>query len=121
MSRPHYLKAALRIACFLQTIGLCPTLPLLTSRNLYRSLMMLYSDLPKEVRREARRRGRQVIKTVGLKEATRELLPQLATTAQQRPDPKRPDCQLAKLLRLSLGRCPYCRARGRPKRTGSAI
>ena len=116
MSKPHYLRAARRIACFLDTIDLRPTLPLKTSRDRYRTLMTLYSALPKELRREARSRGRRVIKTVGLKEATRELLPQLATSAQQRPDPKRPDYQLSKLLRLSLGRCPYCRAWGRPKR-----
>ena len=73
MSKPHYLKAARRIDCFLDTVGLCPILPPKTSRGRYRTLMALYSALPKELRREARRRGGRVIKTVGLKEATREL------------------------------------------------
>jgi hypothetical protein len=80
MSKPHFLKIARRIACFLDTIGPCPILTLKTSRDRYRTLMMRYSALPKELRREARRRGRRVIKTVGLKEATRELLFQLAIT-----------------------------------------
>lgn len=116
MPKPHYLKTARRIACFLDTIGLCPTLPLLTSRDLYQTLMTFYLALPKEVRREARRRGRLIIKAVGLNESTRELLPQPVNTAQPIPRSKSPDCQLSKLLRLSLGRCLHCHAWGRPKR-----
>jgi hypothetical protein len=116
MSKPHYLKAARRIACFLDTIGLYSILPLKTSRDRYRTLMTLYSALPKELRQEARRRGRRVIKTVGLKEATRNLLPTPVTAAQRRPDPQKPAGQLSELLRLSLGHCLYCHAWGRPKR-----
>jgi hypothetical protein len=116
MAKPHYLKAARRIACYLDTIGVCPILPLKTTRENYHTLMKLYLALPKELRRDARRSGRRVIKTVGLKEAARELLPQLASPPRQRPDPKRLDRQLSKFLRLSLGRCPYCFAWGRPKR-----
>ena len=50
------LDAARRLACFLDTIDIRPTLEQRTTRERYRFLLELYSALPRELRREARRR-----------------------------------------------------------------
>jgi hypothetical protein len=75
MSKSRREKAARRIACYLDTIGMCPQLDTNTYREHYRSLHEVYSALPIDLRREARRRGRRVINMVGLQRATPNLVP----------------------------------------------
>jgi hypothetical protein len=116
MSKVRYLRSDLRIACFLETIGACPTMENLTNRQRHRVLLELYSALPDQVRREARRRGRKIIQTVGIKSATANLFPARATAPRSTLSRKERADQMAALLRQSLGKCSSCSSWGHKKR-----
>lgn len=98
-------NSARRLACFLDTIGLAPELTGCGYKENYQVLLSQYSALPQLTRREARRRGRRIIREVGLEAAAANLFP--ATPLQ-----------LANLLSQSPGRCPSCKSWGqRTKRS----
>lgn len=116
MSQTRYLKAVRRIGCFLYSIGIRLALDQKTNRERFRSLVEIYSALPPELRREARRRGRKVIKALGLKSASANLFQSRPSAPQPRFGRHERDARLNELLRQSLGRCRHCQAWGRPKR-----
>jgi hypothetical protein len=108
MATRTFKHLARRLACYLHTVGLCPELDLRSSRARCAALMAIYLTLPRELRREARRRGREVIRSIGLHSASSKLFPcntiqqQIKVSKQERAE------QLAALLRQSSGRCPVC-------------
>ena len=116
MSQTRYLKAVRRIGCFLYSIGIRPTLDQKTNRERFRALIEVYSTLPLDLRREARRRGRKVIKALGLKSASANLFQSRPSAPQSGFGQRECDARLNKLLRQSLGHCRHCQAWGRPKR-----
>jgi hypothetical protein len=116
MSKRRCMRVARRVACYLAAIGMCPVLELKSYREHYRALHEAYSALPVDIRREARRRGRRLIHSVGLKKASTGLLPVPGTALPPRPARQTPWDALSAILRQSLGHCQHCQSRGRPKR-----
>ncbi len=116
MNKMRCTLAARRLACYLDTIGIRPAMENMTNRERYRLLLPTYSNLPKELRREARRHGRRIIREVGLIEATQHayptwaIAPTIQLTRQERAE------QMADLMRQSLGQCASCSSWGHPKR-----
>ena len=117
MNKKRYPLAVRRLACYLYTIGIHADMGNITNRKRYRLLLSAYSTLPKEVRREARRRGRQIIRKVGLIEATQRAYPTWAIAPTIRLTRAERAEQMAELMLQSLGRCPHCSTWGKAKRT----
>ena len=117
MSKVRCTHAARRLACYLDTVGIRPAIKSMTNRERHGVLLSTYSALPKELRREARRRGRRIIREVGLMEATLHayptwtIPPTIQLAQQERAE------QMAALIRESLGRCPHCSSWGQAKRS----
>jgi hypothetical protein len=118
MSKVRCKKAARRLACYLNSIGIRPAVEHQTNRQRHNSLLKIYSALPDEQRREARRRGRRVINAIGLKSATADLFP--SKTVPLRVHKQERAYRMAVLLRQSLGRCASCTSWGRQKRSWPA-
>jgi hypothetical protein len=116
MNKMRCTRAARRLGCYLHTIGVRLAMENMTNRERYRLLLSTYSTLPKELRREARRRGRRIIREVGLIEATQHAYPTCAIAPTiQLTQAERAE-QMAALMRQSLGRCASCSSWSHPKR-----
>ncbi len=116
MKKMRGALAARRLACYLHTIGIRPAMENMTNRDRYRMFLSTYSSLSKDLRREVRRRGRRVIREVGLIEATQQayptwhIAPTIHLTQAERTE------QMAALMQQSLGQCASCSSWGHPKR-----
>lgn len=116
MKKIRCALAARRLACYLDTIGIRPAIKNLTNRERCRLLLSTYSALPKELRREARRRGRRIIREVGLMEATLHAYPTWAIAPTIQLTQQEHAEQMAALMRQSLGQCVSCSSWGHQKR-----
>lgn len=114
MSKTRCRNAARRLACFLDTIGIHPALEQRTTRERYRFLLELYSALPRESQREARRRGRRIIRQIGLVHATLKSYPTNRPEIKLTPEER--EKRMADLLGHSIGRCTSCSSWGQYKR-----
>lgn len=114
MNKRGRMKATRRLACFLDSIGIRPGFEQQTIHQHHNSLLAIYCSLPDEQRGEARRRGRRVIRAIGLKSATAGLFPSPTASSRMRKQ-ERAD-RVAVLLLQSLGRCASCASWGRQKR-----
>jgi len=109
-------RAARRLACYIDAIGDRPALTERGFRRDYQALLAQYTALPLLVRKEARRKGRSIIRGAGLGAAMAKLIP-----AQEQPSlhtagkASRAE-EIALLMAQSLGRCPSCKSWGRGKR-----
>jgi len=99
-------RAARRLACYIDAIGDRPALTERGFRRDYQALLAQYTALPLLVRKEARRKGRSIIRGAGLGAAMAKLIP-----AQEQPSlhtagkASRAE-EIALLMAQSLGRCP---------------
>ena len=116
MNKARCTLAARRLACYLDTIGIRPAMENMSNRERYRLLLSTYSTVPKELRREARRRGRRIIREVGLIEATQHACPAWAIAPTIRLTPQERAEQMADLMRQSRGQCASCSSWSHPKR-----
>lgn len=108
---------ARRLACFLCAIGERPALSGEGYRKDCYVLLSQYNALPVSVRKEARRRGRQVIRNLGLKAATTNVYPTIPASVFSNSCKKKEHVhRLAILFGQSLGRCSICKTWGRGKR-----
>lgn len=109
-------NTARRLACFLDAVGVSPVLTGKGYRKDCQALSAQYTALPKMTRREARRRGRRIIREIGLEAAAKNLFPAMPLSTPPRPQ-KDYALKLASLLSQSPGRCPSCRSWGHSKRS----
>jgi len=107
-----------RLACYLHAAGVSPVLVSGSYRRAYQALLSQYNALPLSTRRHARRRGRQIIRQIGLKAAAANLLPEMCPN-HLRKVKRRHDraLKLSALFRLSRGHCSSCKTWGHAKRS----
>jgi hypothetical protein len=108
---------ARRLACYLDAIGIRPALSWLGYKHDCRALSIQYTALPSLIRQEARRRGRQIVREVGLVVATAELYRAIAPPTPRLREKRERAEGLANLLSRSTGRCSKCKSWGRRKRS----
>lgn len=106
---------ARRLACFLSAVGETPVLTGKGYRRDCHVLLSQYAALPVAIRKEARRKGRQVIRDIGIKAATMSLYPTTPYPVSNSSKKKEP-IRLASLFSQSLGRCSVCKTWGHGKR-----
>jgi hypothetical protein len=116
MKKMRCTHAARRLACYLDTVDIRLAMENMTNRYRYRLLLSTYSALPKELRREARRRGRRIIREVGLIDATQHAYPTWAIAPTFQLTQAERTEQMAALMQQSLGQCGSCNSWGHPKR-----
>lgn len=121
-------KEARRLFIYIHAIGVIPDLKGRSYAQYAISLQAQYVALPEELRSEARRRGREVIKQSGYETAAQltpaPTPPQKRKNSRRAPRHQRKDLRIAEerelLLKMTLerspGRCPNCLSRERGKR-----
>lgn len=94
-------KAAMRIAAFLHAIGIVPALSGCSWTEILHCLVTQYESLPADVRKEARRHGRTLIRKGGFRE--------LAKTIIAGPPPTPPKLKARRTSSKRLPKCDRCR------------
>jgi len=108
---------ARRLACYLGAIGIRPAITGLGYKRDVKELSVQYLTLSPELRREARSKGRRIVRNVGLALGYARMYPAIPPPAALTLEKRERALRVADLLDRSLGRCSRCKSRGRKKRS----